>query len=73
MEWRRDRGQIEVLDEALADVIRRKTPAERIEMMAAAHRTARHLIAGGVRQQHPGWDEQQVEAEVRRRLTRGAD
>ncbi len=73
MKWRLDGGQIEVLDEAVADVIRRKTPAERIEMVAAAHRTARHLIAAGVRKQHPKWDDQQVQAEVLRRLIGGAD
>ena len=72
MKWRLDRGQIEVLDDALVDVIRRKTPAERIEMIAAAHRTARHLIAAGVRQQHPEWDDQRVHTEVLKRLTHGA-
>ena len=73
MKWRLDYGQIEVLDDALADVLRRKTPAERLQMMAAAHRTARQLVAAGARQQHPEWDDGQVEAEVLRRLTRGAD
>jgi hypothetical protein len=29
---RLDRGQIEVLDEAMAEVLRRKTPAERISV-----------------------------------------
>ena len=73
MKWRLDRGQIEVLDEALAEVLRRKTPAEKIQMIGAAHRTARQLIAAGVRQQHPEWDDARVEAEMLRRLTRGAD
>lgn len=73
MKWRLDSGQIEALDEALADVLRRKTPAEKIQMIAAAHRTARQLIRAGVRHQHPDWDDAQVEAEVLRRLTRGAD
>jgi hypothetical protein len=73
MKWRLDHGQIEVLDDALAEVFRLKTPAEKIQMIAAAHRTARQLIAAGVRRQHPEWDVAQVEAEVLRRLTRGAD
>lgn len=71
MKWRLDPGQIEVLDDASADVLRCKTPAERIEMIAAAHRTARQLMAAGVRHQHPEWEEQQVQAEVLRRLTCG--
>ena len=73
MRWRLDGGQIEVLDEALADVLRRKTPAEKIQMIAAAHRTARQLIRAGVHHQHPDWDDARVGAEVLRRLTRGAD
>jgi len=73
MKWRLDRGQIEVLDDAMVDVLRRKTPAERIEMIAAAHRTARHLIEAGIRQRNPEWDEQQVQAESLRRLNCGAD
>ena len=73
MKWRLDDGQIEVLDEAMADVLRRKTPAEIIAMIGAAHRTARHLLAVGVRQQYPQWNEQQVESEVRRRLLGGTD
>jgi len=56
MKWRLDGGQIEVLDEALADVLRRKTPAEKIRMIGAAHRTARQLIRAGVRHEHPDWD-----------------
>jgi len=73
MKWRLDSGQIEVLDEALAAVLRRKTPAEKVQMIAAAHRTARQLIRAGVRHQHPDWDDVRVEAEVLRRLTRGTD
>ena len=52
MKWRLDPGQIEVLDKALADVLRRKTPAEKIQMVAAAQPTARKLIGAGVRHQH---------------------
>ena len=73
MKWRLDHGQIEVLDDALADVLRRCTPAERIEMIAAAHRTARHLISAAVRHRHPDWDDQQVAVEVLRRMAYGAN
>ncbi len=73
MKWRLDSGQIEVLDEAMADILRRKTPAEKVQMIGAAQRTARRLLAAGVRHQHPDWDDARVEAEVLWRLTRGAD
>jgi len=65
--------RIEVVDEDVAAILRTKTPAEKIEMIAAAHRTARQLIAGGVRLRHPEWDDEQVHHEVIRRLTHGAN
>ncbi|MBP86194.1 MAG: hypothetical protein CMJ64_05680 [Planctomycetaceae bacterium] len=73
MKWRLDAGQIEVLDDAMVEVLRKKTPAERVEMISAAHRTARGLVEGGVRDQYPSWDDEQVEAEVRRRLLGGTE
>jgi hypothetical protein len=73
MNWRLDGGQIEVVEEAVADVLRRKTPAQKVEMISAAHRTARILMAAGIRHRHPDWDELQVEAAVLRRLLGGAE
>ena len=64
---------IEVVDEELAKVLRKKTPAERVEMIAAANRTARLLAAAGIRYQHPDWDEPQVQQEVIRRVCGGAN
>ena len=72
MKWRLDPGQIEVVDDAVADVLRRKTPAQRVEMMRAANRTMRLLIAGHVRTRHPDWTDDAVAAEVARRMLRGA-
>jgi hypothetical protein len=73
MKWRLDPGQIEVVDEAMAAILRQKTPAERIAMAADAHRTARLLLTAQVRRQHPEWIDEQVQREVARRLTRGVD
>lgn len=72
MQWRLDDGQIEVVDDRMAEVLRRKTPAERIAMVSDAHRTARLLIAGHLRTRHPGWDDARVLDEVARRMLRGA-
>ena len=63
--------KIEVVDEDLAEVLRHKSPAEKIEMVAAANRTARLLAAAGIRYQHPDWNDDQVQAEVIRRVTGG--
>lgn len=55
MRWRLDDGQIEVVDEAVAEVLRRKTLCERIAMILACNRTMRLLIAGHVCQENPKW------------------
>lgn len=73
MKWRLDPGQIEVVDEAVAAVLRTKTPAERIAIAADAFETARAMTTARVREQHPSWDPEQVSREVARRLTRGSN
>ena len=65
--------RFEIIDGSIVDVLRRKTPVERVEMTAAANRTARLIAAAAVRYQHPNWDEQDVQAEVIRRVTGGTD
>ena len=71
MKWRLDDGQIEVLDDAVAEVLRRKTPAERVAMISDCHRTMRLLIEGHLRTRHPAWDKARISAEVARRMMRG--
>jgi hypothetical protein len=70
--WRLDDGQIEVVDDAIADILRRKTPAERVAMIWACNRTMRLVIEGALRTRHPDWDGPEIEAEVARRMTLGA-
>lgn len=67
-----DPRRIEVIDDDLAVVLRDKTPAERLGMIAAANRTARLLAAAGIRYQHPDWNDAQVHAEVIRRVCGGS-
>ena len=69
--WRLDAGQIEVIDDAVADVLRRKMPAEKLAMVFAANRTMRLRIEGALRTWHPQWSDEQIRREVVRRMTRG--
>jgi hypothetical protein len=64
---------IEVVDAELAKVLRAKAPWERVEMIAAANRTARLLAAAGIRYQHSDWDESKVQQEVIRRVCGGTN
>ena len=65
-------SRIEAIDDDLVNALRDKSPAERIQMIGAANRTARLLAAAGVRYQHPDWPEEQVNAEVIRRVCGGS-
>jgi hypothetical protein len=65
--------RMERIDPNLAAVLRAKTPAERVEMIAAANRTARLLAAAGVRYEHPDWSDEQVQHAVIRRVCGGSD
>jgi hypothetical protein len=64
-------SHIEVMDDVTADMLRQKTPVEKIAIVSDANDTLRILVAGGVRWQHPGWNEESVQQEVVRRMTRG--
>lgn len=67
-----DPRNIEVVDGDLAAILRKKSPAERIEMVFAANRTARMLASAGIRHQHPDWSDEQIGCEVVRRVSGGA-
>ena len=71
MKWRLDDGQIEALDKAMVEVLRRKTPTERVQMAMAASRTVRLIVEGSVRTRHPDWPDTRVQAQVARRMSRG--
>jgi hypothetical protein len=59
---------IESVDDRVIEIVRRKTPAERIAMILDANDTARSLAAAGIRHCHPDWNEHRLQAEVARRM-----
>jgi Arc/MetJ family transcription regulator len=63
--------RIEVVDEAVAEVLRRKTLTERVAMTLACNRTVRLRIEGHLRTLHPDWDGQAIAREVARRMLLG--
>ena len=65
--------QIEVLEDAMAEVLRRKTPAERISIGFTLWTSARRMLTAHVSTSHPDWDEGRVQKEVARRLSHGAE
>ncbi len=71
MKYRLDDGQIEVVDDAVAEILRRKTPAERVAMVFACNRTMRLLIKGHLHTRHSDWDDERISKEVARRMSHG--
>ena len=69
---RLDPGQIEVVDDAMAEILRRKTPAERIRIGFALWTSARDMLLTHLEKTHPDWDKSRIEKEVARRLSHGA-
>jgi len=68
---RLDRGQIEVIDDSMADVLRKKRPAERIRIGFDIWISARSMLTAYIKSIHPDWDSQHVEHEVSRRFLHG--
>jgi hypothetical protein len=68
---RLDPGQIEVMDDTLAEVLRRKTPQERIKIGFGLWTSARDMLLAYLKKTHPEWSIEMVEKEVARRLSHG--
>ena len=69
---RLDKGQIEVVDEQMAEVLRQKSPQERLEIGFRMWESAREMIKSYLASEHPEWPEAELNQEVARRLLRGA-
>ncbi|ADG67054.1 hypothetical protein Plim_1219 [Planctopirus limnophila DSM 3776] len=63
---------IEILEPVMVEILRQKTPAERLTQAFRMWETAREMIRGTIRQQHPDWSEEQVLREAANRLSHGA-
>jgi hypothetical protein len=69
---RLDPGQIEVVDDTMAEILRHKTPAERIRIGFSLWTSARDMLMTHLKKTHPDWDKGRIEKEVARRLSHGA-
>jgi hypothetical protein len=65
-------SQIEVIDDAMAEILRQKTPAERLAIADGMWRFAREMIRATIAKENPDWTTEQVNRMVARRLSHGA-
>ena len=64
--------KIEVIDDATAEMLRRKTGAERLEIASRMYSAARTMLLTHLRRLHPEWSEDRIIREAARRLSNGA-
>jgi Rv0078B-related antitoxin len=67
-----DPCRYEIVDDAMVEVLRGKTPGQRLAMLDSMQRMARDLIRGKLRQDHPEWSDEQLARETARRMSGGA-
>ena len=70
--FRLDRGQIEVVEPVMAELLRRKTPAQRIGIGFGLWSSAQKMLRVHLASQYPDWDSRRLSREVARRLSHGA-
>jgi hypothetical protein len=61
--------RVEAINRHYAAILAAKTPAERIAMAGAAHRTARTMVLSRVRQLYPDWTDEERHREYLWRLS----
>jgi hypothetical protein len=65
------RPVVEIMDAMMVDVLRKKTPAERLKIAFGMWKTARVIIRGALIQQHPDWTDDQINREIATRISHG--
>lgn len=64
--------RIEVVDDHMAEVLRSKTPAERLQIAHGMWAHASRMILRVLKSEHPEWSEKEIRVQVARRLSHGA-
>ena len=62
---------VEVMDDAMADILRQKTEAERLRIAGRMWQSARAILRGAISTEHPEWSQLQVNREIARRISHG--
>jgi hypothetical protein len=66
-----DPRRIEVMDDRVAEIMRRKTPAEKLAMASGMWRSAYTMVYHSLKQQNESWSEDELKRQTARRMLRG--
>jgi hypothetical protein len=69
--YRLDKGQIEVVDDAVAAILKTKSGPERLSMAWDAWAFFESRITAHLKSMHPEWTEEQLQKEIVRRVAYG--
>lgn len=61
----------EVIDDQMAEILSRKSDAQRLRSVDAFWNSARAILKAAIRTQHPDWSLDQVQVEMARRIRNG--
>lgn len=64
--------RFDMMDDCMIEVLRAKSPAERLAIANGMWRFAHNMIDAILRSEHPDWSEVQIERETARRMSHGA-
>lgn len=64
--------KFEVIDDQMAEILRRKTDLQRLRSVDGFWRSARALLRAAIVTDHPDWDRSRVNVEISRRISNGA-
>jgi hypothetical protein len=61
----------DMLDDAMVEILRGKSEVERLQIAARMWRSARAILRGAIRTEHPDWDIERVNREIASRISHG--
>jgi hypothetical protein len=64
--------RIEIIDDAMVDVLKKKLPHERLQIAFGLWKSARYQLLNNLRTLHPDWDDDRIKNEVAKRMSHGA-
>ena len=62
---------VEIIDDAMAEVLRGKTEVERLQIAGRMWRSARVMLRAAIRSEHPEWDDWRLNREIACRISHG--
>lgn len=65
-------GHLEVVDDVMCEILKKKSPLERLKIGFGLWSSARKQLFHYLRSLHPDWDEKRISSEVIRRISHGA-